>query len=283
LHVDSLESAKQAVECPENGVTASEHGDGFGSNYLTMFGVYIFAVMQQRTYCTTQWHHTSHRIAMDEMFQMVGGSDYGPPATSQTERLERVHWERFDLNTRAKRHLFDRAHDNIRRYYFHRTKPLHESLNLFDGDSGASRTVAWHIRRGDVGPSKNSQRYLSDAEISRALMSFHKTYSEHVVHFFSEGEEGDFKQIIDTCVALGIECKWRLNSPVIATHYSFIIADVLVMGHSSLSGSAGFLNNQGNVFKDTQFLASASAKMNIEPLDLQSIWDHLDSVGPTEF
>lgn len=281
LHADSFDSATHIVECPKNGVTASGNAGGFGASYGTMFGVYIYAVMQQRTYCTTQWHHTSHGVAMDEMFQMVGGSDYGPPATSQTELLHRVHWERCDRHTCAKQHLFDRAHDNIRRYYFHHTNPHHESLNLFDGGSGASKNVAWHIRRGDVGPA-SGKRYLSDAEISRALMSFHETYSEHVVHFFSEGEEGDFKRIIDTCVALGIECKWRLNSPVIATHYSFSIADILVMGHSSLSGTAGFLNNQGNVFKDTQFLESGSAKVNIEPLDIQSICDHLNSVFPTE-
>jgi hypothetical protein len=282
LHVDSSESAQHKGECPKNGITASEHGDGFGSGYSAMLGVYMYAALHQRPYCTTQWHHTSHGVALDEMFQMVGGSEYGPPATSQTERIKNVAWQKFDLSKGAQRHIFDAAHNNIRRFYFQHTKPLHESLNLFDGGGGASRNVAWHIRRGDVGPSKNLKRYLSNEEISRALLIFDKTYSEHVVHFFSEGDEGDFKPIIDTCVALRIECKWHLNSPVLATHYSFSIADILVMGHSSLSSSAGFLNDRGNMFKDTQFLASGSAKMNIQPLDIQSICDHLDSVFPTE-
>jgi len=99
--------------------------------------------------------------------------------------------------------------------------------------------------------------------------------------FFSEGDPNDFQTIVDTCVALRIECAWHLDAPVRAVHYSLSIADILVIARSSFSGSAAFLN-QGKVFSDTELVPSESGRLNIKPLDVQAIWEHAGADFRTE-
>lgn len=234
-----------------------------------MLGVYMYAALQKKTYCATQWNHTSRGVAMSEMFQWVGGSKFGPPATSQTARLERDKWRTFDVHSQEQQHLFTEAQKRIREYYFEHTMLQNESLNLFGGGNGASEKVAWHIRRGDVGSDDAYvERYITLDEISQSLIAFYKAYAVHVIHFFSEGDKKDFQSIIDTCVWLGIECVWHLNSPLLATHYSLSVADILVLARSSFSGTAGFLN-KGKVF----LLPSEYGRQPIRPLDAQTIWN----------
>jgi hypothetical protein len=298
LHIDSFQPAELTRECPENGITmyGMMDRDGFGSTYAAMLGVYMYAALQNRTYCTTQWTHTSHGVRMDEMFQWVGGSEFGPPATSQTERAAWcVDWTESDHYTHERQQLFNEAREHIRDYYFERTKgdgevgkrllayskSAHESLNLLGEGDGRSETVAWHIRRGDVGPQSHTLWYLSNADISKALIGLHKAYSVHVVHFISEGVKNDFQTVIDTCTALDIECVWHLNSPIPAAHYSLSIADILVVARSTFSGTASFLS-QGKVFTATQLIPSETGRINIKPLSIQAIWELVVSDLQTE-
>jgi hypothetical protein len=275
LHVDAFQP-QHAVECPENGITMYGKRDGFGATFAAMLGVYVYAAMQNRTYCTTQWTHKSHGVLMYNMFYWVGGSEFGPPATSQTEQVMYCNgWAEYDKYTHEQQQIFNEARDHARDSYFKRTKPIHESLNLFGEISGSSEKVAWHIRRGDVGP-RSGERYLSGVDISEALSGLNRAYSVQVVHFFSEGVERDFQPIIDTCKAIGVECVWHLNSPVVAVHYSLSIADVLVVAKSAFSGSAAFLN-QGKVFGDTQLITPRMRKMNIQPMGIQAIWETMGS------
>jgi hypothetical protein len=210
---------------------------------------------------------------MSEMFRWVGGSEFGPPATSQTSLLERDKWRTFDLHSHEQQHLFEEAQKRIRDYYFEHTRHYNESLDLFGEGSGASEKVAWHIRRGDVGSGNGldieaERRYISDDEISQGLIALYKAYAVRVIHFFSEGDEADFQLITHTCAALGIECVWHLNSSLLATHYSLSIADILVMARSSFSGTAGFLN-KGKVL----LLPSEYGLHPIYPLDAKTIWN----------
>lgn len=273
LRIDASQP-QYAVGCPENGVTMNGKRDGFGAIYSAMISVYMYAALQNRTYCTTQWTHSSHGIPMSNMFQWVGGSEFGPPATSQTEQFRGCpRAMAYDTYTHEQQQIFNAARILAREHYFKRTKTIHESLNLFGEDNGLSEKVAWHIRRGDVG-ERSGKRYLSNSEISQALIGLNRAYSVNVVHFFSEGVENDFQTVIGTCKAIGVKCVWHLDSPVLAAHYSLSIADILVVATSSFSGSAAFLN-QGKVFGDTQLILPAFGKMNIQPMGIQAILERM--------
>jgi len=272
LHSNFFQSDEHTGECPGNGITAWNDiwskGEGFGSTYFDTLGVYMYAALEKKTYCTTQWNHTSRGVPMSEMFQWVGGSEFGPPATSQTARRDRKRWETFDLHSQTQRDIFMEARKRIRDYYFEHTKRHNESLNLFGEGNGASENVAWHIRRGDVGMDIGAERYITNDEISQGLIALYKAFAVRKIHFFSEGNETEFQSINETCVSLGIGCVWHLNSPQLAVHYSFSVADILIMARSAFSGTAAFLN-RGKVF----LLPSEYGRQPIHPLDVQTIWN----------
>jgi len=275
LHTTFFQSDEHTGECPGNGITEWNHirseGEGFGSIYFDMLGVYIYAALQKKTFCTTQWNHTSRGVPMSDMFRWVGGSEFGPQATSQTAPLERHKWDTFDLHSHDQQRIFMEAQERIRGYYFEHTKRHDDSLNLLGEGNMASENVAWHIRRGDIGTEANddgSTRYITNDEISQGVITLCKAYAVHRILFFSEGDETDFQSINDTCVALGVQCVWHLNAPLLATHYSFSVADILVMARSSFSCTAGFLN-KGKVL----LLPSEYGGQPIHPLDVQTIWN----------
>lgn len=232
--------------CPEHGLTAFGHFDGFGATYSGLISVYFYAALQHRIFCPTRWTHTSHNVSMPYMFDWVGGSELGPPATPQTE--VKHHWTLNALGDVSPNTI-----KHVRDAYFNSEDK--RALNLFAGTTGASENIAWHIRRGDVDEGKG-KRFTSNADIEQGLDTLCRVHSPRVtvVHFFSQGPENDFQSIHDKCAQLNVKCVWHLDEPVDATHYSLSIADVLVMACSSFSSTAGVLNN-GTVLKDTDLLS----------------------------
>lgn len=159
-----------------------------------MIGVYSYAAILNITCCKTQWTHTSRGVPMDEMFQWVGGAEFGPPATSQTTRFKHcAGWTAYCECAPEQRHLFVETRKRIREYYFDDTKHHNESLNLFGEGNGRTENVAWHIRRGDVGPS-SGVRYLSNVEINQALTGLYSANSVQAVHFLVKATRTISKQ-----------------------------------------------------------------------------------------
>lgn len=291
LRISSLSEAIGKVEqspftqkeCPENGITAYGHRDGFGATYSAMIGVYMYAAITKRVYCTTRWDHESHGISMREMFDWVGGSELGPPATSKTQKIRHMlTWDpRTLIDNAEKESLLNNQVRRVRDAYF-RSRHNDASINLFTATTNmelSKENVAWHIRRGDV-DERQRVRYTSNAQIVQGLTALHVVRPIAVVHFFSEGKKKDFQDIIDVCVHLKIECKWHLNESVMATHYSLSIADVLVVAHSSFSASAGLLNEK-IVLHEQSLLKPNITKL--QPMDLQAKANHIEAIFHTKY
>jgi hypothetical protein len=104
-------------------------------------------------------------------------------------------------------------------------------------------TVAIHIRRGDVTPTDNCNRYVN-ADYYRGCAEyittiFNRNHIPYEIHVHSEGnilpEIHNWRPIL------------HMDENVCQTFMAFVNADILIAGFSSLSYSAAMLRNKGCV------------------------------------
>jgi hypothetical protein len=101
-------------------------------------------------------------------------------------------------------------------------------------------TVAVHVRRGDVTPTRTSNRYTGNDVILRSVRNLKNVAGEQGVacelHLHSQGEAKDFERFAD------LGCVLHLNSDAPWTMRALIEADVLMMSKSSFSYVAALIN-----------------------------------------
>jgi hypothetical protein len=100
--------------------------------------------------------------------------------------------------------------------------------------------IAIHLRRGDVSPTRNADRYTPDNKILD-LIEMLKRALQHVspqpeFHIYSQGIAEDF----EAYARLG--CRMHLNDDALNDLLSMSKADILVIAKSSFSYVAGLLN-----------------------------------------
>ncbi len=100
---------------------------------------------------------------------------------------------------------------------------------------GDRLTVAFHVRRGDVG-ERDPNRFTSNLAVTDQIDQLHRMLASypHEIHVFSEGSEEDLGPIRDRAVM-------HLNGDVFECLYGLIHADILVMAKSSFSYTAALL------------------------------------------
>lgn len=97
-------------------------------------------------------------------------------------------------------------------------------------------TVAVHIRRGDVTPSRYPDRYLSNGFYRKVLDQLVEALHSPNINIFSEGTIEDFQELQDLpCV------NFHLGTNVFETFHSMVSADVLLTGIGSFSILAAHL------------------------------------------
>lgn len=116
----------------------------------------------------------------------------------------------------------------------------------YSGDSEHSipgtANVAVHIRRGDVGHSKDSnRRFTSNAKVRQAITAVKAACSETgltpIISIYSQGQEADFDWLQES------DCILQLNKDPLWTFNRLVRADALLMAKSSFSYAAALLSN----------------------------------------
>ncbi|KAL1518549.1 hypothetical protein AB1Y20_002838 [Prymnesium parvum] len=227
-------TASAPSSCPERSVTACCKGDGFGAQYLALMSVFAYSLAANLTFCPTSWAHVQHGVdSLDaghgalSMFAFVGGPLYGPPALPHTRKVETMYasFEKHASGTDAIA--------RIRAHYFATPRP---ALKYF---AAARKTVAVHVRRGDVTP-KDEQRWTSIEQIAACVEKvLDELQQPAAVHVFSDGSAEQLA---------GLErfnATVHLRDNVKAAFHHMVQADALVMAKSSLSGTAAILRSQG--------------------------------------
>ena len=108
--------------------------------------------------------------------------------------------------------------------------------------------IAVHVRRGDVSPINNSERYTSTEQIINIINNLKKIYPHGIIYIFTEINEenkNEFDSILNDTIKL------KANEDVIDTFNHLIKADVLVLGKSSFSYLAGLYNK--NIVYNLEF------------------------------
>lgn len=265
--------------CPNNGVTSCCKGDGFGAQYATLMGVYTYARAYNITYCSTPWSRLAHNLGNESFwYQFVGGDMYGPPARPRTKRIQAMPdpWRGIDPQVRAD--IQTSVQEDIRHMYFASEKPPLIHYPSY-ASSGAVYNIAWHIRRGDVS-SEDGRRFTTNQDIIRGLRYMRHQCGKDckLVHFFSQGNLADFKDIVEACNHLKIECAWHLDEDLAVTFHHMVKADVLIMANSALSGVAGLLSD-GIVVPDHQLASGSFARFSSLPV--HDIFAHLEQIERT--
>ena len=99
-----------------------------------------------------------------------------------------------------------------------------------------------HIRRGDVaGNNRHSSRFTSTNEYVNILKKVLPTIEKNtIIHIFSQGEESDFKDIVNSFNSKSII--FHLNEEIQITFHSLVEADILIIAKSSFSYTAALFN-----------------------------------------
>jgi len=237
----TLRPYTQPEVCPNDYWKAitSKRGDGFGAQLEGMMSVWLYAQMENKTYCTRPWDIMAHNISAIEMFEFVGGIHYGPLANKDTHTaIEKTKlWKEVELETVFQAWKF------ARRNYLLGPKP---ELVWFKNDLF---NIALHVRRGDVSKAKIKtygldmyRRYRGNNAYIKCMKALSERYRDVgkplAFHIFSEGEMADFQSIIDEFP----DAIFHLDGDIKLTHYHMVMADALVTAISSFSRTAGFLS-----------------------------------------
>mmetsp|Transcript_18687 Transcript_18687/g.22947 ORF Transcript_18687/g.22947 Transcript_18687/m.22947 type:complete len:308 (-) Transcript_18687:340-1263(-) len=236
-HMDFNEEAV----CHSDGITSKGHADGFGAQYAAMISVFAYSFEINVPYCHTPWTHLAHnnRSTMkkaNNLFRFVGGHLLGMKAEGNITVILDAHQQ---MDTKYFR--YPEVPQKIRAAYWAVPKPplLYFKKEIFN--------LAVHIRRGDVGPNmdrKNQGRYTSDESLSRCLSkivpNLRSQYKRDVgIHIFSEGSIDDFNVSL---VHSNVQIQFHLNAGVALTFHHLVVADALVIAHSSFSITAAFVS-----------------------------------------
>lgn len=107
--------------------------------------------------------------------------------------------------------------------------------------------VAVHIRRGDINPKDQPERWITDKEYERLLenlcLTLQSKYLENKlkIHIYSEGENGDFIRLIRNPM-LFCTLVFHLNEDPMITFHHLVSSDILINAKSAFSVLASYLN-----------------------------------------
>lgn len=228
------------TNCPPGSITACCHDDGFGATWTAMLSVYNYARTHNITFCATAFGSLDHGTTGGDMFSFIGGRIYGPKPRGNARRF----------NQKCSQILSPQVREEARHFYWKAAeKTPKPNLTYFHDEGKGSMRFVWHVRRGDVTDGKClgcEWRLLTDAQIKRGLTALKSKYRSKLetVHLITDGRPAEFGQVIQSCNQMGVKCKLHAgNAGDIKTDFHhMVMADVLVMAHSTLSGMAGVIS-----------------------------------------
>lgn len=215
--------------------------DGFGSQLQAIFSLIAYCYYKGYTYVHTPMYAMCHNDEKVENFPTVMNNfinvEHKFTTINQLSNYEKsivydlkegpfVHGSKYP-------EYFYNTHilNLFREMYFSREKPT----LTYDV---TKQNVVVHIRRGDVNKTKYPSRFLTNQQYIDLLKKLNLDNS--IIHIFSEGNEDDFKDIVDAYPTNNIVM--HINENIQSTFHHLVMADVLIIAKSSFSYCAALLN-----------------------------------------
>ena len=206
--------------------TISGKNDGFGAQYLAIMSGIAFCKYKNYKYVHTNIKYLEHSLNVDLINKFIG-----IPQDISYNDIDIIEEYSFRVLTSKNPDIFytDNVIDTLRKYYYSTKKPI---IKQFD--------IVIHIRRGDVTPYKNTDRYVPNIYYVKLINYFSKRFN-HKITIFSQGKLEDFNDFKGKNVNLILNCE------VCTMYHIFVEAKILVTSKSSLSYSAALLN-RNNIY-----------------------------------
>lgn len=120
-----------------------------------------------------------------------------------------------------------------------------EKKSYFDSDS---INIAVHVRRDDA--SVENGRFLPLKFYEGVIQQLDQIFKNdaHEFHIYSSGSDHDMAELINTFKGMSSRIKFHLNESAMEAVHHMVIADVLVVGHSSFSHWSGFLSQNVKLY-----------------------------------
>lgn len=253
--------------CPKTAVTNCHGGHhGFGNQLALLIRHYSWARRAGLEFCPTRWTTMDHLPNGSQMFDFVGGPNYGPPAAFDNAGSWAYRDDLDDLEEQTVR--------DIRSFYDRAQKPGAAQAHQVRRHRGlrGSKTFVWHVRGGDVKPPNASF-------ITAGLKSLKKRYGKQMksVDFISCGMPEHYQQITEFCKSdLGISCNVLLRhkcddadrpgqqqmDELKEDFHRMAMADVFVYSASTLASCAAVLNS-GKSHLDTDLAQGRNAHQSL--------------------
>jgi hypothetical protein len=233
------------IEIPKIKFTIDGKTDGFGSQLQACFSLIAYCHYKNYEYIHQPFYRMQHNDNNLDNFHTIMNDfinlEHSFKTTNQLTNLETSQLykfkEGFFVHGSLKPEFFYTSEvlDIFRNCYYSKPKP--DISNIFIKDT---HNVAIHIRRGDVfNGGKHASRYSSNAEYI-SLLSKHHWPQNVQFHIFSEGNEDDFKDILQ----IYPYTKLHISKDIQLTFHCLVEADVLIMSKSSFCYAAALLNNK---------------------------------------
>jgi len=256
------------------------HKDGFGSQYMALISVYIFAAFTNRTFCASPFAAVGHftrrgrvvELDAQDLYNFVGGPSFGPIAAPTTPAKFSAAPEL--LSSHAYGAVpYHQVTDLTRRYY----DAAGRKPALYHFQRGRYNVVL-HLRAGDVTPGStphavrelnNRSKWIPSAKVASCVRTVMQGAPQSaMLHVFSQGNLSEFGFLERWKPVLHVEAPTNaataradaasVTASIKSAFHHMVEADSLIIARSSLSIAAGFLN-KGRVFS-TDLACSAAGK-----------------------
>jgi len=100
--------------------------------------------------------------------------------------------------------------------------------------------VGIHIRRGDINPKDQPERWITNNQYIRLMQNIVKVYGDNCLfHIYSEGAPSDFKDVLDS---IGLSVVLHLQDDPIVAFHNLVLCDILVNAKSAFSVCAAYFH-----------------------------------------
>jgi len=236
-------------------ITYNTQSDGAGSQIQRIFSIYVIAKQFNLQYIHSPFHTIEHNfdqnllIRFNQMIELP--SDSLLPDQFMTVIFNSINDNTLTVlqNDYPFHVLFvvNLAHDYLNKHPELLDPPFPYAFPWIETQLGAHLKIAIHIRRGDVSPTQNLDRFvpfLFYLECIEYLSQIFQTIP-HKMSIYSEFSI--FPEFIQYQERLNRipHLSYHIDEDIIQTFQALVNADVLLAGHSSLSFSATMLKQKG--------------------------------------
>lgn len=218
--------------------------DGFGHQYLTVMNAIAYAYHADREYRHRPFRRMEHDVDPVAMDTFIGVANFFSLATKDTEIVDAEKISKLRC-TEPKPHVHDEICIGSIQAYF--TDPVIEILRKCYWSTPKSdespHDIIIHIRRGDVSPASPPDRYVPNEWYVGAIDQFKQRYPGASIAVFSQGEETDFREIVDAHP----DTRMVLDGDARIAHYHMVTAKALLISESDFPRTAGILS-KGQIY-----------------------------------